>query len=212
MTFRFAITNVANEVKLSLTGMGDTMAHAATGAMRAAGLTLKTQGRANIGAAGFGGRWQNAWRVNVYPKTGDSLEPAAFGYHKIPYSAIFEEGGTIAGKKGMLWLPIGNNVPKAGRRKVATPRDLRAKGIKLFTMKGTHSGHPLLGTSIRDNGGKLTLAKLRKGTAGKRGTVHAIPLFFGVSSVTLRKRFNISGVAGQVSATLGEVYFAKLET
>jgi hypothetical protein len=58
---------------------------------------------------------------------------------------------------------------------------------------------------------KLTLAKLRRGVSGKRGKVQAVPLFFGVSSVTLQKRFNISGVADAVRGRLPELYLARLE-
>jgi hypothetical protein len=216
MTLRLAITDVANEVRFAFTGIGGDMAHAATAAMREGGLLFKTQGRANIGAAGFSSRWQNAWRVSVYPVKGDSLEPAAYGFHKIPYSDVFETGATITGKAGLLWLPIGNNVPKAGRRKVATPRDLRARGVKLFSMKGA-PGRPLIGADIRvpasqaqSSPVKLSLSKLAKGTAGKRGVVKAVPLFFGIRSMTLRRRFNISGVAAQITATLGDSYFRNL--
>lgn len=222
MTPKFAINDVAAQVRVSFTGVGEMMAHAATSAMYEAGDQLKLRGRANIGQAGFSSRWQNAWRVNVYPVRGVSLEPAAFGFHKIGYSGVFESGATITGKRGLLWLPIGNNLPKAGRRKISTPRDLVGRGVKLFSIKG--QGRPLLGASVRvptalpgnkstrrDQAFKLSLAKLKKGSGGKRGVVQTVPLFSGVRSVTLKKRFNIAGVAQQVSGQLGALYFANLE-
>ena len=45
-----------------------TMAAAATAAVREAADTVKSKGRANIAAGGFGRKWQNALRANVYPR------------------------------------------------------------------------------------------------------------------------------------------------
>jgi hypothetical protein len=185
------------------------METAATDAMRVAGDALKTQGRESIRGGGFGIKWQNAWRVNVYPKTGRSLDPAAYGYHKIPYAVVFEEGATIRAKAGLLWIPL-PNVPKKGQRK-ATPRGLIQSGIKLFSLKAPGK-KPLLAAKLRGTPGQfrgktaISLAKLRKGAAGKRGSLQTVPLFFGVQSVTEKKRFDLVGVTQSIGARVGDLY------
>ncbi|MBR0876879.1 hypothetical protein JQ608_06645 [Bradyrhizobium liaoningense] len=221
MSLRVKMNDVAEEVRTAFIAarvagdpsMFSTITRAATGAVRQASVELKSIGRSNIASAGFSVKWQNAWRVNVYPKSGYSLEAAAFGYHKIPYATIFESGGTIRAQRGLLWIAL-RNAPKIGRERV-TPRALAQRGVKLFSLRRPGKT-PLLATRLRVTGGaptgKLSLAKLRRGVSGKRGAVRAVPLFFGVTSVTLRKRFNISGVADTVRARLPEMYLAQLET
>lgn len=220
----FRANNIAKEVRTAFIAtrvasdpsMFSTITRAATGAIRDGGAEMKRMGRSNIGAAGFSSKWQNAWRVNVYPKKGYALDGAAFGFHKIPYSLIFESGGSIRGKRGLLWLPL-PTVPKVGRRR-ASARVLAQRGVKLFSLPRAGKS-PLLATRLRLSGpqranlGKqpLTLAKLRRGTAGKRGAVVSVPLFYGLRAVTLRKRFDLQGVAEAVSARLPDLYLANLE-
>jgi hypothetical protein len=215
----FTANNVAKEVReafiathvASSPAMFSQIERAATGAIRDAATDMKTRGRANIAGAGFSKKWQNAWRVNVYPKSGYSLKAAAYGFHKIPYSLVFESGATIRAKRGLLWIPL-PTVPKKGQRRM-TARQVVAAGVKLISI-ARPGKRPLLAASLRLTGtqqGKLskialTLSKLKKGTAGKRGEVQAVPLFYGLNTVTLRKRFNISGVADSVSAGLPDLY------
>ena len=206
------------------------MTTAATKAMREAGNLLKTEGRANIRQGGLSAKFANAWRVSVFPKTGTSLDPAVYGRHNIPYATIFETGGAIRAKRGLLWLPL-PTVPKVGKR-IARPRDLT--GVKLFSIK-TQGGPPLLAAKIRSAGanknsrirGQVSLPALRAGTdadkirktsrlkAKQRGGVKAsnatanaitVPLFHGVPSVTLRRRFNLAGVTQKVAARVPELY------
>lgn len=203
---------------------------AATKAMRDASDALKKQGRANIRAGGLGAKWANAWRVNTYPAKGYSLDPATYGHHNIPYATIFQTGGTIHAKKGLLWLPL-PTVPKVGKR-IARPRDLT--GVKLFSVNNPGQ-KPLLVAKIRNAGvtrnsrirGTVSLPALRAGTnaekirttsrlkAKGRGGVKAsnatarvvtVPLFIGVPSVTLRKRFDLAQVARTVAAQIPTFY------
>lgn len=206
------------------------MSVAASKAMTDAGAALKKEGRANIRAGGLGAKFANAWRVAVYPAKGKpSLDPAAYGRHNIPYATIFETGGTIRGRRGLLWLPL-PTVPKVGKR-IARPRDLT--GVKLFSINS--HGTPLLAAKIRNAGanknsrirGQVSLPTLRAGTdadkirktsrlkAKQRGGVKAsnatanavtVPLFHGVPAVTLRRRFNLAGVAQSVAARVPEFY------
>lgn len=205
------------------------MSKAATATMREAGLLLKTKGRAAITSGGLSQRFANSWRVDVYPSgTRHSLDPAAYGKHNAHYADIFEKGGTIHGRAGMLWIPL-PTVPKVGKR-IARPRDLT--GVKLFKIKGTN----LLAAKIRNAGanrnsrirGQVSLPMLRAGTDAEKikktaklrskknkGGVKAsnatanavtVPLFHGHASVTLRRRFNLHAVAEQVAETLPAIY------
>lgn len=236
--FKLTLSNVAADVRsfwtVSRINVNDTafgrIERAATLTMRAAGNLLKTRGRADIRAGGLGTRFANAWRVDVYPKRDYSVDAAVYGYHAIPYSGIFENGGTITAKRGLLWLPL-PTVPKVGRR-IARPRDLT--GVKLFSINNG-TGKPLLAAKIRNKGvnrnsrirGQVSLPALRAGTnaekiretsrlkAKQRGRVRAsdakanivtVPLFVGVPSVTLRRRFNLTSVANKVANELPALY------
>lgn len=210
------LNDITKELEDSLRSIRDPIAEAATGAVRDAGDELKTAGRANIAAAGFSSKWQNTWRVEFFPKKGVSIDAAAWGFHRIPYSIVFEEGATIAGKSGLLWIPLsGANLPNIGRGK-ATPRKLAQSGVKLVSMHAK-AGLPLLGAEVRVSKAQaslenlsVSLAKLRKGTAGKTGTVRVIPLFFGVKSVSIRKKFDIAGVAERARESLPGRYVENL--
>lgn len=205
----------------------DSIARAATATIKDAGSLLKNEGRAEIASGGFSPRWQNAWRVNTYPASGVSINAAAFGFHKIPYSLVFEQGARITARKGLLWIPL-PTVPKDGRKRNYSPRALTQSGVDLFSIsrpgrkpllaaKARVSGGigQSLGTKRRNQRGRVTfggralsLAQLR---AGKKGPRQTVPLFVGVNVVTLRKRFNLEGVADSVSARLGSLYFANLK-
>lgn len=209
---RILITDVADGVEQGLRSIRDPIAMAATDAIRQAGDQAKVEGRNAIGSAGFGAKWKNAWRVSYFPKKGTSIDAAAWLFHKIPYSLIFEEGGTIVGRRGLLWIPL-PTVPKIGQRK-ATPRRLAQSGVKLFSFK-SRKGRPLLGASARvprtSNKLSLSLSKLRSGSKGSRGIVRAIPLFIGVPSVTIRARFNLAAVVNAARGAVPGFYVASVK-
>ena len=180
MTIRVRIEYKGEPLSKVFGEMKTPIAQAATTAMRQAGEILKTEARKEIAKGGLGRKWQTALRVNVYPQNKDSLSPAAFMYHKIPYAWVFEQGATIRGKP-LLWLPL-PSVPKRGTRQ-PSPRKL---GIKLQSVnRGTK---PLLV-------GRL------------QGSKKAIPLYVGVSAVHLRKRFELRGVAESVASRIPQLYF-----
>lgn len=190
---------------------------AATGAVRDAANLVKTRGRAEIGSAGFSARWQNALRVDVYPERGASLSPAAWVYHKIPYAEVFEEGATIRGKP-TLWIPLSNiageRIGGDGRRRVTAQSIGQRYGQILFPINRP-GAKPLLAVKVRGgyNGGPVSGSLLS--TAVKRGErigrrsglrLQTVPLFVGVDSVTLRKRFGIRKICADVTNQLEALY------
>jgi hypothetical protein len=190
------------------------IAIASMGAINDAADFIKTQGRANIANAGFSKRWQNAFRVNVYPDKGKrvSIHPALIAWHKIPYAGIFEEGGTITGSP-FLWLPL-PNVPKTINGKHMSPKNYQRFVGKLFRFKAGTSRVPLLGgymaAGARGGGHtKITVSALKRGNSGKAGKgvrLVPVPLFFGLSSVNMRKRFDLKTVFDRANAQLPQYY------
>lgn len=215
------VTDVGEDFLTSLKSLSVPVAQAATGAITLAAAALKVGSRAAISAAGFSTKWQNAYRVTVYPQKGFSIDAAAFGrFRGIDYSNIFQQGGVVRGHP-MLWIAL-KSTPRIDRRKThPDPKDFLARGIKLVTMN-TNGPRPLLGATVlmskasaRKNIVKLSVNDLRKGTKGKsknqRGFVRrTIPLFFGIPQVTLRKEFDLNQVAVRVASQVPSFYAQKI--
>jgi len=190
------------------------LAEAGSAAMIETADTIKTEGRRDIASAGFGKRWQNALRVDVYPKRGVSLNAAALIYHKIPYADVFETGATIRGKP-RLWLPLSTTPKKIGRNRMTAERFQKEIGplhfIRRAGKKPLLAGQMAVTRGQADAGdvGKITLSKLRKGAAGS-GIIRAVPLFVAVDSVKLRDRFSIREITKRAADRLGEIYLGKV--
>jgi hypothetical protein len=205
-------------------------AKAATRAIREIAEIVKSEGRASIAAAGFSKRWQNALRVDVYPggrtfkvnSPGNySMNAAAWVYHKIPYAAVFEDGATIRGRP-KLWVPLSGTPKKIGRNRMSPKLINERIGRVLFPIKGR--GKPLLAIRVRmpasraaQDRPKVTPAMLRKAIpVGRpapkgRGVLRSIPLFVGVSSIEVRKRFSIRQICGRAAGRLAELYLKNFE-
>lgn len=194
------------------------VAKAATGAIKDGAAQAKTRGRAAIGSGGFGRRWQNALRVEVYPRSGQSVNAAMYIHHNIPYSSVFQTGATLRGRR-LLWLPVPGAPLKIGPRRM-TPANYQSLVGPLHFVENP-GRRPLLAAYIR--GARVprraTLSALKAGSAlarlgvtesrGKHGTagVVSVPLFFGVSSVRIPKKFDLRPTFEQVSRGLGDAYF-----
>ena len=198
MSLRLALTvsAIAGGFAKAMEDAQRPIAKAATAAIREAGDIAKRNGRASIAAAGFSQKWQNALRVNIYPPQGDSLRPAAFIYHKIRYAGVFEDGASIHGQP-LLWLPLANVPLRRGRP--MTPAQY------------TRSVGPLVSVQ-RPGKPPLLFAKPRAARRGRRTVVNAErkPLYVGLSSVELRKRFDIRGAALTAAAQLPALYARNL--
>lgn len=96
---------------------------ATTRAMSEAAEGLKEELRDQTAAA-LGRRVAFAWRANVYPRGGTSLNPAALVYSRAPrIVSLFSTGAVIRPVKGsnFLWIPT-QNVPRATGRRGASRR------------------------------------------------------------------------------------------
>lgn len=189
----------------------DIVANAATDAAKETAVTLKQRARANIAAAGFSQRWQNTLRVETYPKNKISARPAIFLFHKIPYSEVFESGAIIR-SNNLLWLPLPSTPKRTGNKRI-TPKVLAAKGVKLVSITGGRI--PLLGARLalssaqmKEKRPQLSITQLKSASSmSRRGAPsRTVPLFFGLSSVTLRKRFDIAQITRSEAKKLHDRY------
>lgn len=161
--------------------MRNALAVAVTAGMQDAGALLKQRARQNVSQAGFSQRWQNTIRVTTFPSDGrPSLDPAAYLRDTVPYSGVFEDGATIRGAP-LLWIPL-RSTPQLGGRK-PTP-SLWARQVGPLVSVNRPGKPPLLFGPLPGN------------------RQARVPLFVGESSVTIRKRFDIHGVAEGVAAEL----------
>ena len=190
------------------------IARAATAAVGEAGERIKAAARADIAAAGFSRKWQNALRVDRYPRGREvSVNAAAHVYHRIHYAWVHEEGATIHGQP-LLWLPLAHAPAKIGRFRM-TPR--RYPGPLQFVRRAGRP--PLLVAKLgmsrarAKKPGKISLAAAKKGAAGggEARVLRSVPMFVGISTVRLRKRFNITGVVRREARRLGELYIKHLK-
>lgn len=181
---------------------------AGTATMDEIGKRIKTKGRANIASAGFGKRWQNALRVDRYPKRGVSSNAALWIHHNIPYADVFEFGATIHGKP-LLWIPL-SNVPKKIGGKRMTPQEFSQSVGPLQAINPPGRPPMLVAKYSSRNRAKISLAGLRRG-AGAAGGGQSVPVFVGVPLVRIRKRFNLRSVFRAAAAQISSVWDDKFK-
>ncbi|TIN41402.1 MAG: hypothetical protein E5Y10_22945 [Mesorhizobium sp.] len=208
---RFRYQRKEGEFALAMAAIKDPIAFAGTAAISEAGDIVKRQGRQDIAAAGFSKRWQNALRVNVYPRRKLSMNAAALIFHNIRYAGIFEEGAVISGKP-RLWLPLPSAPKRAGRQKMTPALYVKTIG-PLFSIERPGKP-PLLAGKIATNRrgsktGKVSLSALKRGGAGAPSTL--VPLFVGIDRVNIRDRFSIRQITERAAARLGALYLKHLK-
>ena len=152
---------------------------ASAGAVHDAADLAVEQGRANIAAAGFSGRWEKGLTRIFYPTAAG--DPAARIFHRMALAGVYERGVTIAGKP-LLWLPIEQNLPQG----VRSPRKYRHELVSVNV-----AGKPPL---LFDKFDRL------------RG-----PLFVGVRSATIRKRFDLMRIFSEAADRLGEFFERRIK-
>lgn len=199
------------------------VARAATSGLKEVAGDVKRFGRAAIARAGFSARWQAAFRVDIYPRRGESINAAAFVHHNIPYAGVFETGATISGHP-YLWLPLPNAPKRIGREKITPARYLQSVG-KLIFIRG-RGGRPLLAGRVNTrSGGKVTIAALRRGERdARRGSAtsafggdpsklrtRVVPLFVGIPNVRIRGRFGLTAIFDHARSMLAAAYLRNLK-
>ncbi len=216
MTLRLVYQAVTGQWEKAMKDLYAPMARASSAAIRDAGNQVKTEGRAAIAAGGFGTKWTNALRVNIYPPATPSVDAAAWIFHKIPYAGVFEEGATIPGNP-LLWIPLSGTPAKIGGMRM-TVRNYIAQIGPLQIVRPPGRAPMMVGFiqgGIRGTG-KITVAKLRQGTQahrrpGRHPGLVSVPLFVGVPAVTLQKRFDLAPIFTRARQGLGRSYLTHIE-
>lgn len=218
---RVVASDISAEFRSAVSHMSVPIANACTKAIILAGSNLQTKGRADIAGAGFGAKWQNTWKAKLYQVSPPSIDAAAWNYHIIPYSRIFQDGGQIHGKP-YLWLPL-RSTPKAPGGGRITPKKAYALGYHMFPIERAGKP-PLLATKVyaarhgRAARGRvnfnLSRTKIRKSQkipANIGNLVRVtVPLFFALTLVTIRKRFHLDEIATAEAANLETYYLNNL--
>lgn len=194
---------IEGDVRKVFASILEPIAEAGTKAIDLVGRDIKSLARADIAAAGFSRRWQNALRVDRYPRKGVSANAALWIYHKIPYADIFETGGTIQGKP-YLWIPTSNAPKRLGRSKFNIRNYQKEVGPLKFI---NPPGKPPL--AIAAYGGRSTKKLSQAGL--RRGGDKTVVLFVGVPSVNIRDRFHLREIFTAASQKLASYYAANLK-
>lgn len=185
------------------------LARASTKTINEMGVIAKATARATVAAAGFSGRFQSAIQVRYYPDRKDSIDATALLHSKILYDHVFQSGATIQPKhRQFLWLPL-PNVPLGSSGRKLTPRQyIDRLGPLQFVNRGAHP--LLLGRATTKTVTRATDRAVRvKKRAVKAGKILGakVPLFFGKTSVTIQKKFDVPGAVGFVVASrLNDIY------
>lgn len=202
---KFVVKAPAGQAAQSSLKLANQMATALTEAMREVGRIALAKGRDSIAASGLGRRWVRSLRLITRPKRGFSFEPSAYVHSRINYSDVFETGRTIKGAP-LLWLPL-PNVPKVNGRQV-TPAQFSKQFGKLTTIRRKGKA-PLLGVHVSGRVSKRITKRTRIGKSILGGT-HVVPVYVGVPSVTLPKKFDVHSAAEKAFEQFGDIYKQKM--
>ena len=211
---RFSYFSVLGQFSKAMDEIQEPIKEAGTAAIRQVGEIGKLKGRASIASAGFSKRWQNATRANTYPKNRASLGAATQLYHAVPYAEVFELGATIRGKP-KLWIPL-SSTPKVSANKKLSPKSFQSAFGPLFALKAgskTLLAAKLSVTAAAAKRGppyKVTKSALKRGAIGE-GIVRSVPVFVGVDSVSIAKRFELLRAFGDAADQLPALYVQNLK-
>ncbi len=200
------------------------IAKGATQAMRKVGKLAVDAGRRAIGAAGFTANVQRTLRAINKPKQGFVLNPSVYIHSTVNYLDVFETGKTISATGGKwLWLPFPNVPPNPGSgvkfggligRPHMTPSQYIRKVGPLVLMWRPGKA-PMLGAAV-EVGGKVSRRRLRqtflKRTFGeKTRETNIVPMFFGVHSITIAKKFDVNQAIEDQAEKIAEAYNETVE-
>lgn len=159
---------------------------AVTSAMRETGTGLKTAWRGQITQAGLGRRLANSIRSRSYPKTGESLNAAAFVWSKAPVIVGAHDTAPLIRSKDSFWLAIPTEAAGRGVRggRITPGEWERRRGLRLRFVYRRRGPSLLVADRARINTrGQAVSSRSKTG----RNQVTA-PIFLLVPQVRLPKR------------------------
>jgi hypothetical protein len=175
---------------------------AAQAALALAAEQIAHDARASIADAGFSQLWQDSVGVRLFPgHRGGTITVS----DSIPYASVFEKGATITGRP-LLWLPLPScpakiagkhATPKAYRANIGPLRYMVARGVPFLVGKAAATG--------------VQSARTWGAHGIPRASANAeVPLFVGLSSVTIGKKFDVLGAVERAYAELSRNFSAGL--
>lgn len=207
---RLVYAFIPGQFETTIRAIETPIAKAATAALSEARSIILSEGRAAISSAGFSRRWQNIFRSRMTPKRGGQpvINASVTFFDNSFFINLFGEGGTHHGKP-LMWLPL-DTVPFGSGHTRLTPKQYQQRVGKLFSVRRAGRTPLLVGkgtsSTIARATRKAVRFRKRAVTSGSlRGTVN-VPLFVGVSSVTIGKKFDVKSIIARVSGQIGELY------
>lgn len=204
MRFTASIPDFAKE----MAGAEEDIARSVTAGMREISVGLKDELREDVRKAGLGDRLANAWRGTLYPRSGASVEAAAYVYSNAPKIIdAFDRGVTITARnRRFLAIPT----PDAGLRQTAQRRSRgsstgltpaaweRETGVKLRFVPGKSGGGVLVADAFyRRQAARFQRRKsfrpIKEGGPNKGRTF--VVIFVLVRQARMRKRLDIDATA-----------------
>lgn len=184
---------------------------AVTKAISSAGLALKAGWRAQIRAAGLGGRLGNTIRERLYPQGQPSMNAASFVWTRAPKIVdAFDRGVLIRSKDG-FWLAIPTAAAGTGpgRKRITPGRWEQRTGRRLRFVYRPRGPSLLVADDARiDTRG---VAQAKRGRRRKDGILTGsvtVPIFLLVPQVKLRKRLDIESLALATGARIPALILA----
>lgn len=183
---------------------------AVTTAVATSGVGVQQDWRAQVQAAGLGGRLSNSVRLQVFPPHKMSMNAAALVWAKAPHILeAFERGAVIRAKSGQ-WLAIALPASgiKRGNRKAETPAEWQFRTGRKLRFVPTGPGRALLvADDVRMNKAGLAVRSRRKVRRDgiKTGQVSA-PIFVLIRQAKMPKRLNLfAGVNAAANRFAGQI-------
>lgn len=207
---RLVYSAVIGEYEAAVKELEKPIREAGIAAVKEAGAIVRKEAVSAIAGAGLSNRWQTGFKSRIY--TDQVKNPgqiaSAFFYHRIGLFNVFEKGAQIKGEP-LLWLPL-PTLPAAFRRlggRRLTPEKYVETIGPLVSINVPGKRPMLVGRADRGRRGKgkITTGALRRGGKGI-GNVKSVPLFIGVSDVSIGKRLNIEQIVDRVNDMLPELY------
>ena len=200
-----------SQFQAGLDQAADTMARAATAAVRDVGIGARNAVRANMRSAGLPAFWGTGNRgvqVRFTPSKGQapSIDASANVHGGPGFLGVFEVGAQIGGKP-LLWLPLKDIPQKIGGRAMR-PALFRANFGPLVSAK--NSPIPLLLGQIAVGAAGYTPATKKTVYRFRRAKTAAhkawVPCFIGITAVQLHKRLQFLEILDAAQQALPERY------
>lgn len=201
-------------LKMILSGLQGDIASGATAAMRDTMPIAKQELRGQVTSAGLGNRLANTWRGDVYPKSGQSANPAGYIYSAAPdIIESFSTGAQIVPLAGRRFLAIPtDNVPRAtGTRGVSrrmTPEQVESSFNQDLFFKRGKSGRVLAFINTDRVKGARGLRRAARGAKSRAAA--PVLMFVLVPTLRMPKVLDLDAVASRWADRFDDAFTSRL--